>query len=40
METINLYNRIYTLCKEKGVSIRSVEAECGMSNGKSELPIV
>ena len=34
METINLYNRIYTLCKEKGVSIRSVEAECGMSNGK------
>lgn len=28
-----IYARIEALCKEKGVSIRKVEAACGLSNG-------
>ena len=28
-----VYERIEALCKEKGVSIRKLETDCGLSNG-------
>lgn len=28
-----IYERIEALCKDRGVSIRKLEAECGLSNG-------
>lgn len=34
METRDLYNRIYILCKERGISMRFLEREFGFANGR------
>lgn len=34
MNGVVLYNRIYQLCRERNVSMRSVESELGFANGR------